>query len=89
MDLFATVVVKNIRGIHARPSGEIANAAKNYESQIKIIHNDLVADAKNVLQIIILELGYNSQVTIEAKGNDADIAIDKIKELIEHEYSYD
>ena len=89
MDLFATAIVRNIRGIHARPSGEIANAAKNYESQVKIIHNGSVADAKNVLQIIILELGCDSQVTIEAKGNDADIALNKIKELVEHQYLYD
>ncbi len=89
MDLFVTAVVKNNRGIHARPSGEIANAAKNYESQVKIIHNGVVADAKNVLQVIILELGYNTQVTIEAKGSDADIAIGKIKELIECQFPYD
>jgi phosphotransferase system HPr (HPr) family protein len=89
MDLADTAVVKNIRGIHARPSSEIANAAKNYESQVKIIHNGVAADAKNVLQIIILELGCNSQVIIETKGRDADIALGRIKELIEHQYSYD
>jgi len=89
MDTSAIAVVKNIRGIHARPSGEIANAAKNYESQIKIIYDGSVADAKNVLQIIILELCYNSKVIIEAKGNDADIAVTKVKELVEHQYSFD
>ena len=89
MSLTCTARVNNERGIHARPSSEIAKTALKYESNITIKCEDRTASAKDVLQLIMLELFQGSNVTIETEGPDEKEAMEEIKNLIEKEYSFD
>ena len=82
-------IVKNERGIHARPSGEIAKEALKYKSKISVIFKDKTANAKDVIQLIILEMLKDSEVEIIANGEDEDVAFEAVKELIEKEYIFD
>lgn len=84
---FATV--KNERGIHARPSALIAKEAMKYVSEIKIIFEDRIANAKDVLQLIMLELFHGVTVQIIADGPDEKDAVDAIKNLIETKFIFD
>lgn len=89
MSVSCNALVKNKRGIHARPSSVIAKAALAFKSEIIIKSQGKKASAKDVLQIIMLELFEGSKVTIEAKGPDKKKALNKIKKLIEREYQFD
>lgn len=82
-------IVKNERGIHARPSGDIAKEALKYKSKILIIFQGKIANAKDVIQLIILELLKNSEVEIITEGEDEEAAFEAIKHLIEKEYNFD
>ncbi|HOJ64610.1 MAG TPA: HPr family phosphocarrier protein [Spirochaetota bacterium] len=81
--------VKNERGIHARPSGEIAKEALKYKSKISINFQGKTANAKDVIQLIILEMLKGAVVEIVAEGEDEEAAFNAIKELIEKEYIFD
>ena len=89
MSVSCKALVKNRRGIHARPSSEIAKTALTLNSEIIIKSKGKKASAKDVLQIIMLELFEGSKVTIEVKGSDEKKALNKIKKLIEKEYKFD
>lgn len=82
-------IVKNERGIHARPSGEIAKESLKYKSKIAINFQGKTANAKDVIQLIILEMLKGAQVEIIAEGEDEEVAFNAIKELVEKEYSFD
>ena len=82
-------VVQNERGIHARPSSEIAKEALKYKSKVTIKYNGKMANAKDVLQLIILELFKGSKVEISADGEDAKTACESVKRLVEQEYKFD
>ena len=65
---YATVV--NSKGIHARPSAELAVAAKSFESKITLNYNNKTANPESVLQTIILEMFEGAEVEIIAEGED-------------------
>jgi phosphocarrier protein len=89
MSISCEATVKNSRGIHARPSSEIAKTALKYQSDITIKYEDRTANAKDVLQLIMLELFEGSNVIIEAEGEDEEDALEEIKKLVEKEYNFD
>ncbi|HOV13317.1 MAG TPA: HPr family phosphocarrier protein [Spirochaetota bacterium] len=89
MSISGSVTVTNERGIHARPSSEIAKEALKYKSKVTINYDGKSANAKDVLQIIILELFQGTTVQLIADGEDEKVAYNAIKELIEKEYKFD
>lgn len=89
MSVSCKVIIKNERGIHARPSSEIAKEALKYKSDITITYEDKKASAKDVLQLIMLELFAGIEVEITAKGDDEKKALEAIKILVEKQYSFD
>ncbi len=82
-------IVINERGIHARPSSEIAKEALKYKSKISINFQGRNANAKDVIQLIILEMVKGAEVEIITEGEDEEAAFESIKQLIEKEYNFD
>ena len=50
----ARVVLSNKMGLHARPSTQIATTASRFSSDIHITKDDMVVDAKSVLELLML-----------------------------------
>lgn len=61
----------------------LSNAAVNYRSNITIIVNGKILNAKNFVQAIHLDLKENDLVTIVAVGSDAEKAVRELKKCIE------
>ncbi|MBQ3922285.1 MAG: HPr family phosphocarrier protein [Spirochaetales bacterium] len=83
------IVIKNERGIHARPSAEVAKEAIKYKSSITVDHEGNKGNAKEVLQLIVLELYKGETVTLTAEGEDEQAAFDAVKALLEKQYDFD
>jgi phosphocarrier protein HPr len=89
MSMTGSATIRNERGIHARPSSEVAKEALKYKSKITITYNGKTANAKDVLQIIILELFRGTVVQLTTEGEDEKPAFEAIKALLEKEYKFD
>jgi phosphotransferase system HPr (HPr) family protein len=89
MSVSGSATIVNERGIHARPSSEIAKEALKYKSKVTINYNGKTANAKDVLQIIILELFKGITVQLIVDGEDEQKAFDAVKQLLEKEYKFD
>ena len=76
------ICVLNRRGLHARPAELIARRALEFESKIEIIRDGHRVDAKSILHILTLGAECGTELTLEAQGADAEIAIDALAELI-------
>lgn len=72
-----------------RPAYLFAEAARKFESKIELIRNDIRIDGKSVLSVMTLGASEGSQVTIEATGSDAEIAIDILQKLLSSGFSSD
>lgn len=83
MGLKRTVQITNIRGLHARASRKLAELALSYEGTNIIVRRDgEEADARSLMDLMMLGAGFGSEIEIEADGPDAQEALDAIEALI-------
>lgn len=82
-----TVVIRNPQGLHARPAEVLARRALNFESQIEVIKDDLRVDAKSILHILTLGADQGTQLVLEARGIDAEQAVEALVALIDNQFA--
>jgi phosphocarrier protein HPr len=79
-------IVVNDKGLHTRPSTELVKCATSFKSQVHLIYQDLVVNAKSLLGILTLAAARGSRIEIEATGDDAQKAVEKIIELARNKF---
>ena len=78
----AEAVIVNSRGLHARPSSQLAKLAAGFKSKITVKKGDKQADASSVTSLLMLVAPKNTELTIVAKGEDEKEAAAAVLELI-------
>ncbi len=77
-----TVTVALSHGIHARPAAKIAAAAKTFAADITLIKGERSASARSPVGLLSLIVAHRDELTIEARGADAEAAVAAIAELL-------
>lgn len=80
------IVLQNETGLHARPAGELAKIASTFKSDINLTANGKTVNAKSILAIMSLGIKSNTEIEIECKGEDEEIAIEKIIEEFNNKF---
>lgn len=80
-----TTVVENASGLHARPAAVFVKAAQGFTSKVAVKRLDtgISCDAKAILSLMGLGIGYGVQVEVSAEGDDEQTAVDALVDLIE------
>lgn len=61
-------------GLHARPAARVADAAKRYSSEIKIVAGGKFASARSAVAMMALDVRKGDRVSVVAVGTDRDAA---------------
>lgn len=77
------VKLVNREGLHARPACKIVTTANQFEAEVVIAIEDLQADGKSIMEVMMLASPLGTEVGIEARGPDAEKVADAICELIQ------
>ncbi len=83
------ILVSNSLGLHARPAMQFVDLANQFSSAITVFkggEEPAEADGKSVMQMIILAATQGTPIRIEADGDDADAAVQKLAELFESKF---
>ena len=83
------IVVSNKLGLHARPAMQFVDLANQFKSDVtvhKFGEEPGTADGKSVMQMIILAATEGTPLRIEADGDDAEAAVDKLAALFEGKF---
>ena len=83
------IIVTNKLGLHARPAMQFVDLANQFKSDIKVVkfgEEPGEADGKSVMQMIILAATEGTKIRIDAEGEDADQAVNKLVELFESKF---
>ena len=83
------IFVSNKLGLHARPAMQFVDVANQFKSDVKVYSFDEEpgeADGKSVMQMIILAATEGTRMRIDAEGEDAQQAVDKLVELFESKF---
>ena len=79
-------------GLHARPASLFVQTANKFSSNVKvknITDESDFASAKSILGVLTLGVMQNTEIQIEAEGDDADAAIKALKALIDDNFGED
>ncbi|OGT67798.1 MAG: phosphocarrier protein HPr [Gammaproteobacteria bacterium RIFCSPHIGHO2_12_FULL_45_9] len=77
-----TVQLTNKLGLHARASMHLMDLACRFGSDIWIHYENKRADAKNILDVMVLGATLGSTLILEADGEDAEAALEALLTLI-------
>ncbi|MBE6693855.1 MAG: HPr family phosphocarrier protein [Ruminococcaceae bacterium] len=77
------VVITNSSGLHARPATFFIQKANCYKSSIWVEKDDRRVNAKSLLGVLSMGVAKGMTVTLIADGQDEDVALQGLSELVE------
>ncbi len=83
MSVKRTLTIVNVKGLHARASRKLAELALGYDStRIMVRREDEEADARSLMDLMMLGAGIGSEIEVEARGPQAEEALAAVEALI-------
>lgn len=80
---FFDTVIHNKTGFHARPAAVFVDLARRFQSNIRVRHDDVVADGKSLLSLLQLGAEHGAAIRVSAQGTDAPAALQELLAAIE------
>jgi phosphocarrier protein len=78
--------ITNKRGLHARASAKVVEAAARFQSEITIIKDGTRVNARSIMGLMMLAASLGSEIALEAEGPDANQAMTAMLALIEAKF---
>ncbi len=82
----ARVVITNKLGLHARAAAKLVQLTHQFDSIIKLRKGAEEADAKSIMDILMLSGGKDSVLTVSAEGSDEEWALEEVQRLINEKF---
>src|ERR1700677_1760528 len=82
----ATVKIVNKKGLHARASAKMVEAAARFQSQITVSKDGQSVDARSIMGLMMLAGSLGSDIEIAAEGPDAGEAMVAVIALVEAKF---
>ena len=79
------LIVKNKQGLHARPAALFVQIANKFDARITVRRNKEGVNGKSIMGMLMLGAHKGSQITIEAEGDDAHLAISELEKVVADE----
>ncbi len=80
------IPVVNKLGLHARASAKLTQLASKFHCEIHIARGTRRVNAKSIMGVMMLAAGMGSVVKVDAEGEDAEVALDRIRVLFEQKF---
>ena len=77
------ITITNNIGLHARPATFFIQKANSFKSSIWVEKDDRKVNAKSLLGVLSLGIAKGMTVTLIAEGQDEDLAINGLEELVQ------
>lgn len=85
----AVVKIVNQKGLHARASAKIVEAAARFQSRITVSKDGQCVDARSIMGLMMLAASPGSEIVIEADGPDAEAALAAVVALARAKFGED
>ena len=76
------VVLSGKSGLHARPAAKVVEIARRYASSVTLVHGDVTASAKDLLDVLYLAAPSGVTLHVRAEGFDAAQAVEALSALL-------
>ena len=85
----AKLKIVNHYGLHARPAMELATAAGEYVSEVRVRANEEDADGKSVMDLMLLAATKGTQIEVICKGDDAKACLEHLSSMVRRGFDED
>lgn len=79
-------IVRNDKGLHTRPCTELVKCATGFKSDLQLSYKDFQVNAKSLLGILMFAAAKGSKIVVEARGEDAEMAVASIIALANNNF---
>ena len=73
-------------GMHVRPAGALAKVCQKYASDVTVENAGNAVSGKSVLGLMTLEAPVGTVLKVTVDGEDADLAMAEIEELVRNHF---
>ena len=84
------VTLCNKRGLHARASAKFSALAQTFKAKIEVTSvNDIcqeTVEGDSIMELLMLGSAYGEDISITAKGTDAEAAIEALVSLVQDRF---
>lgn len=79
-------LIKNHYGLHARPAGMIVDITTHSSSEVQIRYKDARANAKSILNVMMLAATPGSEIEFVIEGPDEELVAEQLEALFENRF---
>jgi phosphocarrier protein len=76
------VKVVNQKGVHARAAAKFVKTALRFNADIQVGHGGLVVPGTSIMGLMMLAAATGSTLEIGASGEEAELALDELEQLV-------
>ncbi len=85
----AIAQITNKRGLHARASAKVVEAAARFKAEVTVSKDGQRVSARSIMGLMMLAASMGTQIELRAEGPDADEALAAILALVEAKFGED
>lgn len=78
--------IQNKLGLHARAASKLVNTASRFSADVTLHKENMSANAKSIMSLMMLAATKDTPIHLTAKGEDAEVALNTIYELITNKF---
>jgi phosphotransferase system HPr (HPr) family protein len=83
------MVISNRLGLHARAAAKLVQLSNQFASRITLEKAGEAADAKSIMEVLMLAAAKDSVVIVKAEGKDEQLAVEELRRLIADKFGED
>ena len=76
----------NRLGLHARAAAKLVRLANEFNSDIRVLRAGQSANAKTIMEVLMLGAALNDDLAVETEGDDEENAAESLIRLIESRF---
>ena len=80
------LTIVNRRGLHARASAKFVKCAEGFQAEIHVCKDDDVVVATSIMGLMMLGASLGSEITLQATGPDAEVALAALTRLVDGKF---
>jgi phosphocarrier protein HPr len=84
-----TLTIRNELGMHARAATKFVQLASKYPCDVTVIKDGHEVNGKSIMGVLMLVASKGSVITIRGKGDQSDVAVAALAQLVEDRFGED
>lgn len=81
--------ITNQRGLHARASAKFVKCAEQFKAEIQVSRDGQTVPGTSIMGLMMLGAAQGTTIMVNAKGPDANAALDAIAQLVAARFGED